>query len=572
MVLPPDVAGEQVVEARDRVPPRHLPGRFEPFGVLVEHRVDDVGECLVAVEQAVSAGQDVALEPALALVLAEHLHHPPGRGQVLVDGLHGRVPLLAGGLVDGWGESVGGGLVRAEDAEVVRVVPDHPRQPLAQHAGRFPGSRTPLGRVDRLRVLVEVREPQRDGELSAVAGRVRAHPPIPVRGDRDRGRAGGAGHVEQLVRAVGRQPVLEDPQVLGIVADLGERHLVGPPGALHGEPVDHRRAGPAFRAAQHDRRPRRPALQGAGRRGGLDVRDPVQHLVQHAGEPGVGLPRVLAVEADGDHERLVAVAAQQRDQLVLGDAGQHRRVGDLVPVQVQDRQHHPVRGGVEELVAVPRGRQRPGLRLPVTDHTGDQQIRVVERGPVGVHQGVAQLAALVDRPRRVRGRVRGDPAGEGELPEQRPQPLLGAVDARVAFGVGAVQVGVGDHARSAVPGPGHVQGVQVAVADGAVQVGVEEVQARGGAPMPQQPRLDVVPAEAVAQQRVTLQVDLPDAQIVRRPPPRIHRRQLLGGGISGAVRPRGGCRCGGHGRSPSDPRPLGSRQVRMTGVMVLPPG
>ena len=360
--------------------------------------------------------------------------------------------------------------------------------------------------------------------------------------------------------------------MLGIVADLGERHLVGPPGALHGEPVDHRRAGPAFRAAQHDRRPRRPALQGAGRRGGLDVRDPVQHLVQHAGEPGVGLPRVLAVEADGDHERLVAVAAQQRDQLVLGDAGQHRRVGDLVPVQVQDRQHHPVRGGVEELVAVPRGRQRPGLRLPVADHTGDQQIRVVERRPVGVHQGVAELAALVDRPRRLRGRVRGDPAGEGELPEQRPQPLFGAVDARVAFGVGAVEVGVGDHAGSAVPGPGHVQGVQVAVADGTVQVGVEEVQARGGAPMAQQPRLDIVPAEAVAQQRVTLQVDLADAQIVRRPPPRIHRRQLLDGGISGAVRPRGVCRCGGHGRSPSDPRPLGSRQVRMTGVMVLPPG
>jgi hypothetical protein len=38
-------------------------------------RVDDVDERLVTVEEAVPAGQEVALEPALALVLGEHLHH-----------------------------------------------------------------------------------------------------------------------------------------------------------------------------------------------------------------------------------------------------------------------------------------------------------------------------------------------------------------------------------------------------------------------------------------------------------------------------------------------------------------
>jgi len=35
------------------------------FGVLVEHRIDDVDEGLVAVEQSVAAGQDITFQPAL---------------------------------------------------------------------------------------------------------------------------------------------------------------------------------------------------------------------------------------------------------------------------------------------------------------------------------------------------------------------------------------------------------------------------------------------------------------------------------------------------------------------------
>ena len=37
----------------------------EPLGVLVEHRVHDVGEGLVGVEEAVAPGEQVALEPAV---------------------------------------------------------------------------------------------------------------------------------------------------------------------------------------------------------------------------------------------------------------------------------------------------------------------------------------------------------------------------------------------------------------------------------------------------------------------------------------------------------------------------
>ena len=81
MVLAPDVGGEQVVERRDRPAPGDLARHLQPLGVLVEHRVDDVDERLVAVEQAVSAGQQVALEPALAVVLARAPPSPGRRGR-----------------------------------------------------------------------------------------------------------------------------------------------------------------------------------------------------------------------------------------------------------------------------------------------------------------------------------------------------------------------------------------------------------------------------------------------------------------------------------------------------------
>ena len=75
VVLPPDVRAEEVVERGDRPAPGDVVAHLQPLGVLVEHRVDDVDERLVAREEAVPAGQQVALQPALALVLAEHFHH-----------------------------------------------------------------------------------------------------------------------------------------------------------------------------------------------------------------------------------------------------------------------------------------------------------------------------------------------------------------------------------------------------------------------------------------------------------------------------------------------------------------
>ena len=81
VVLAPHVRRQQVVQAGERSPPRHLGAGLEPLRVLVEHRVDDVDERLVAGEHPVATGEQVALEQSLAHVLGQHLDDPAVAGR-----------------------------------------------------------------------------------------------------------------------------------------------------------------------------------------------------------------------------------------------------------------------------------------------------------------------------------------------------------------------------------------------------------------------------------------------------------------------------------------------------------
>ena len=88
--------------------------------MLIEHRIDDVDEGLVAGEQAVPAGEQVAFEPAFAQMLAQHLHDAAVDAEIDVDVLDLGHPLLAGDFVDGL-QPVRRGLVRAEEPEILPV-------------------------------------------------------------------------------------------------------------------------------------------------------------------------------------------------------------------------------------------------------------------------------------------------------------------------------------------------------------------------------------------------------------------------------------------------------------------
>ena len=103
-----------------------------------------------------------------------------------------------------------------------------------------------------------------------------------------------------------------------------------------------------------------------------------------------------------DEIRRPAVATEQLVQFFMGDAGEDGRIGDLVAVEVQDRQHGSVGGWIEELVGVPGRGQRARLRLAIADDAGHDEIGIIEHCPKGMAERIAQLAPLVDRTRALR--------------------------------------------------------------------------------------------------------------------------------------------------------------------------
>src|SRR5579864_4613134 len=72
---------------------------------------------LVAIEKAVASRQEITLEPALALMLAEDLHHLAVGGQKFVVRFRGGLPLALRHLEERF-KAVGQSFVRPENPEV----------------------------------------------------------------------------------------------------------------------------------------------------------------------------------------------------------------------------------------------------------------------------------------------------------------------------------------------------------------------------------------------------------------------------------------------------------------------
>ena len=314
VVLAPDVRGEQVVQRGDRPPPGDVAGHLEPLGVLVEHRVDDVDEGLVAVEQAVPAGEQVALQPALAEVLGEDLHDAAVGGEVVVAGDDLRLERPVGDLEDrpraGWRPSRrarrGGscwGWRRSRRAGT-SPAPGWPRRTSS------PG----LATVDR--VVAEVGQRQ----VAQQAGRRWRAGWRSCGGSSWAASAASSGDerpvlVEELLRAVAAHPGLEQRQVLGVGrAPRVSGTWWSAQGALDGQAVDDLGPGPALGRAQHDHRPARAVRCRRSSRAArwiawisctISVED-AGHALVHV-RPG----------RRPDEVRVVAVALEQLAQLVV---------------------------------------------------------------------------------------------------------------------------------------------------------------------------------------------------------------------------------------------------------------
>src|ERR1035438_7236858 len=88
--------------------------------MLTEHRVDNADKGLIRVKQSMPAGQQITLQPSLALMLAQHgIEHSAFGGEELVRGDDGALPLSIGYL-ENRAQKVRDGFVRAEDAEISR--------------------------------------------------------------------------------------------------------------------------------------------------------------------------------------------------------------------------------------------------------------------------------------------------------------------------------------------------------------------------------------------------------------------------------------------------------------------
>ena len=257
------------------------------------------------------------------------------------------LPVAAGDLEDVL-QPVAGQLVGREGQEVVGLACVTSRSQRAEHPGGLVRRARP-GASTSTPYVAPVRQPQVAQHAAAVGDRVGAHPPVAGRAAARAARAPAGRRRRTAPRAGRTAATARAPRgARRRSARRGQRHLVGAERALDLLAVDDRRAGPALRRAQHDHRPgrRRRRRRVAAARGPLlDRRRSGRGRCRASS--AIAWCTVRRVVA-GDDVRVVAVAAQQLEQLVLGDAGQQRRVGDLVLVEVRGsaapRRRAPGRG------------------------------------------------------------------------------------------------------------------------------------------------------------------------------------------------------------------------------------
>src|SRR5262249_5967874 len=130
--------------------------------------------------------------------------------------------------------------------------------------------------------------------------------------------------------------------------------------------------------------------------------------IEHIGQVLMDDLRIVSFDEVGS----VPHTLEEFLQFVFGDASEETRVSDLVAVQVENWEHTTIAGRVEEFVAVPAGGKRPRLGLTVAHNASDDEVRVVESGPIGMAERIAEFAAFVNAARRFRATWLGMPPGK----------------------------------------------------------------------------------------------------------------------------------------------------------------
>ena len=233
---------------------------------------------------------------------------------------------------------------------------------------------------------------------------------------------------------------------------IKDRHLVRPPRALQLVPINLLRTRPPLRRPQNDHRPPRPLRRRTLRstpRLLLD-RANLQHApLRHLRHQLMHLRRIVPF----NDIRLPSIPLEHPLQLLRRDPRQHRRVRDLVTVQVKYRQHRPVPHRIQKLIRMPRRSQRPGLRLTVPHDDRNNQIRIIERRAKPMRQAIPQLAPFMDRPRRLRRAMASNPTRKRKLLEELLHPRNIFALVRIHLRINAFKIAIRQRRRRPMSRP-----------------------------------------------------------------------------------------------------------------------
>src|SRR4026208_1244211 len=103
--------------------------------------------------------------------------------------------------------------------------------------------------------------------------------------------------------------------------------------------------------------------------------------------------------------------------------------------------------------------------------------------------------------------VTGNAARKRKLGEEPAHAVTVLPDVGVELCVAALEVGVGNYSWPAVSRAGNEQHIEIVSFDNPVAMCVDEIESRSGAPVPEQPHLDVLRLQRFGEQGIIAQID-----------------------------------------------------------------
>ena len=253
VVLLPYIGGKNQVQGSDFLSPGKLVANLQPLCMLSTHGVYNTDECFIGSEEAMTTGKQIAFQPALAHMLGQvGVHNSSVVCQILVLFMIIAVPITLG-LLEYLVETVGHGLIRSKDTEVLCIliqfedITDEAAQ--LNHILLF--NSTGLGYV--YRVITEVRQTEVTKKLTTVCMRIRTDSSVSLRSNITKSLNQTTILIKELFRMIAQQPLLQHIQMLRLLH--GDRYLMCTEGGFYRKTVNNLGTGPALGGTKNDHGP-----------------------------------------------------------------------------------------------------------------------------------------------------------------------------------------------------------------------------------------------------------------------------------------------------------------------------